>query len=240
MSRFKAAWEGEADAQRRHRGRHTHMAKKKGKGDGKKDGKKDAKAKAVEPKPQPQPLKEARGTTTQHNEFITDLDGEVAPGLRGALEHARGGLADAAFGTDIMTEGMHTFRVDVVKSGSVTGAAYGIVVGVADATEGIRLTDSYGGPAWGLHLSSARFTSTLDSYERGYLGEPALSAERDGTRGVAAGSSIEVTVDMEQRTVSYAVNGGLPSRAPVRLPPAVRPWVLLGWEGDQITVHPAT
>ena len=99
------------------------MAKKKGKGDGKKDGKKDAKAKAVEPKPQPQPLKEARGTTTQHNEFITDLDGEVAPGLRGALEHARGGLADAAFGTDIMTEGMHTFRVDVVKSGSVTGAA---------------------------------------------------------------------------------------------------------------------
>ena len=157
------------------------MAKKKGKGDGKKDGKKDAKAKAVEPKPQPQPLKEARGTTTQHNEFITDLDGEVAPGLRGALEHARGGLADAAFGTDIMTEGMHTFRVDVVKSGSVTGAAYGIVVGVADATEGIRLTDSYGGPAWGLHLSSARFTSTLDSYERGYLGEPALSAERDGT-----------------------------------------------------------
>ena len=87
------------------------MAKKKGKGDGKKDGKKDAKAKAVEPKPQPQPLKEARGTTTQHNEFITDLDGEVAPGLRGALEHARGGLADAAFGTDIMTEGMHTFGV---------------------------------------------------------------------------------------------------------------------------------
>ena len=69
------------------------MAKKKGKGDGKKDGKKDAKAKAVEPKPQPQPLKEARGTTTQHNEFITDLDGEVAPGLRGALEHARGGGA---------------------------------------------------------------------------------------------------------------------------------------------------
>jgi hypothetical protein len=70
-----------------------------------------------------------------------------------------------------------------------------------------------------------------------------MPAERDGSRGLkhcAAGSVVVVEVDLDNRTLSIGVNGGEAVRAPVRLPAAVRPWVLLSWEGDQVSMQPPT
>mmetsp|Transcript_16224 Transcript_16224/g.49360 ORF Transcript_16224/g.49360 Transcript_16224/m.49360 type:complete len:222 (+) Transcript_16224:36-701(+) len=205
------------------------MGKKK---EGKKDAKKDKKPKEVDPATLPQPLKEAKGAFL-HNEFILDVDEGRT------VTHLRGGTSDAALGVSVFSAGRHGWRVVIDKTSN--GSAYGIVIGVADATPNVRLTNMFGGAAWGIHTSSARFVSTLDCYERGYLGEPLMAAGLDGSIGLknsALGVSVWIEVDMDQRSLSIGVDGGSVVRTPVRLPAAVRPWVLLSWEGDQVTMQP--
>lgn len=205
----------------------------------KKDGaKKDKKPAVVDPATLPQKLKEAKGAF-QHNDNIVDVVDGPCPG--GTIAHLRGGVSDAAMGAKILTAGRHRWCVNIDKT--TNGSAYGIVIGVADATPGVALTDVYGGAAWGIHTTTSRFVTTLDCYERGFLGEPLMPAERDGSRGLkdcAAGSVVYVEADLDNRTLSIAVNDGQAVRAPVRLPAAVRPWVLLNWEGDQVTMFPPT
>lgn len=205
---------------------------------GGKEAKKDAK-KEVDPASLPQLLKEAKGAF-QHNEHIEDVFGEGSGGPCGTISHLRGGVSDAALGVEIFTSGRHRWRVVISKT--TNGSAYGMVIGVADAREGIKVTDAYGGAAWGIHTTTSRFTSTLDCYERGFLGLALMPPEADGTlglKGYAEGSYVWVEVDMDRRTLSYTINDGSTARAPVRLPPSVRPWVLLNWEGDRVTMHPS-
>jgi len=176
-----------------------------------KDGAKKAKPKEVDPASLPQPLKEARGAF-QHNDFIVDMPSDC-PG--GTISHARGGVSDAALGKDIFTKGRHRWRF--VIDGTSNGSAYGIVVGVADASASVKLTNFYGGAAWGVHTTSARFVSTLDCYERGFLAEPLMPREPDGSlglKGYAKGSVVWIEVDMDQRTLSIAINDGDAVRRP--------------------------
>jgi hypothetical protein len=208
-----------------------------GKKEAKKEGaKKDKKAKEVDPATRPQKLREAKGAF-QHNEQIIDVVDGPCPG--GTIAHVRGGTSDAALGSKTLTAGRHRWCVSIDKTAN--GSAYGIVIGVADATPGVAVTDVYGGAAWGIHTTTSRFVTTLDCYERGLLGEPLMPAERDGSRGLkgcAAGGVVFVDADLDNRTLSIAVNDSQAVRAPVRLPAAVRAWVLLSWEGDQVTMFP--
>src|SRR6056297_2923112 len=136
-----------------------------GKNKEKKDGaKKDKKPKEVDPATLPQKLKEAKGAF-QHNDHILDVD----DGPGDTIAHLRGGSSDAALGSNILTAGRHRWRVIIDKT--TNGSAYGIVIGVADAAPSVALTDMYGGAAWGIHTTTSRFVTTLDCYERGFLGE---------------------------------------------------------------------
>ena len=54
--------------------------------------------------------------------------------------------------------------------------------------------------------------------------------------GRAVGAVVRMHVDMDNRTLSFAINGGELSDSQVHLPAAVRPWVLLAHRGDAVTL----
>ena len=56
-------------------------------------------------------------------------------------------------------------------------------------------------------------------------------------RWSTTGAIVDVLVDMNQRLLSFAVNDGPPVvAAGMKLPAAVRPWVLMNWQDDTVTL----
>jgi len=204
------------------------MAPKKKKGGGKKGGGK--KAGGDEGAYEGQRLKPVKGCNRfQHNDFILDAeDGRT-------IMHARGGSSDAALGVHVIQSGVARFTFTIHKSSNTCG--YGIVLGVAEATD--TITDCKGSRAWGINLNTARLAVTQNCYERGFLGKPFVDSI-DGLKYNASGAVIDVEVSMDpeqrRRALKFGINGGPLIDACVQLPVAVRPWVLMTWEEDVVSL----
>mmetsp|Transcript_54327 Transcript_54327/g.90143 ORF Transcript_54327/g.90143 Transcript_54327/m.90143 type:complete len:218 (-) Transcript_54327:57-710(-) len=202
------------------------MAPKKKKGDKKKSDKKKKKGEVTVVGPQE--LKPAK-TNFQHNEFIFSAL-ELNAGA--TVVHVRGGQGDAAIGIQILNDGLQRLIYTIKKSSSNCG--YGMVLGVTDAAA--PLTDRSGGRAWGINPSTCRLSTTNNCYQRGSLGMQLMEG-LNGLKHCCDGAVIEIEVEMAaRRTLRFSVNGGPMVDACVQLPLAVRPWILMTWEEDTVSL----
>lgn len=173
----------------------------------------------------------------------THHDNCMRPSADGsAIRHLREG-ANAAAADLLMFEGRHRLTVGIEHSDRASGFLY---IGVVAADWPARAADTPTGTdpgagqplAWGLCPLNGHLHVCTDPSHLGARRKKILATDLSGR---ATGVMVVVHVDMERRTLAFEVDegDGAPSMgrvdAQVRLPPAVRPWVLLTHKTPSLT-----
>ena len=126
----------------------------------------------------------------------------------------------------------------------INGSGAGLVVGVMDATSGVRKPVEEL-RAWGLHLTHGALYTKKAGSLKGVLSSKQLvpsqapeTPEEDpdnlGTAYVEQVIDIEVEVDMDRRRIAFGLPGGPLVEAPCKLSACVRPWAYLWHSGDSV------
>ena len=131
----------------------------------------------------------------------------------------------------ILASGKHSWVVRVLESHN--GWGDGMVMGVVDAT--VELNDPKGAKAWGFLPLSGCVQCTPSPQHPGVKGKQVS----EPLSGFVTGAHVRVQVDMERRTLAFAVNGGEFVDAGVTLTPQVRPWALMCYPGDALQLEVA-
>ena len=71
--------------------------------------------------------------------------------------------------------------------------------------------------------------------ERDVFSRPRMPARLPSLKGSASGATVRVAIDMGKRTLHFSVGSRAMVDSHIELPRAVRPYVLLYWEGDAVT-----
>eukprot|EP00966_Prymnesium_polylepis_P157660 3643673-Prymnesium_polylepis.1 len=166
-------------------------------------------------------------------------------GLHARKSHMLG--YGAALGAPVLRSGAHRLTFAISRSASNDGA--GICIGVASADASLDappfltvLSDRLGRrpaevptscAAWGIEPASGRLWTSCGPLLWGTRGKR-LTPDGQSVARAAEGARIHVLVDMDSRTLSFQLNELPRFEAEIRLPEAVRPWVMLGWAGDSV------
>ena len=135
---------------------------------------------------------------------------------------------EAAVGSEVLRTGHHRFVLEIESSHQSEGGS--LLLGVVDVT----LPLEEGASAWGLNPCEGRLNATLNARWWGATGGKLM---RGTLCGRATGASVEVSVDMDRRRLSFAIDGAAPVDAGVKLPAAVSAWALLYHPGDAVRLR---
>jgi len=115
----------------------------------------------------------------------------------------------------------HEYSITIVHSRYNDGG--GMLIGFTD-TNGA-------GKAWGLLPMKGHLYSVRNAKDAGSIGKQMTGKDLSSQ---VKGAVIKVVVNMEKRTVFYAINGEPPVGADVELPENVQMWARLTWPGDTL------
>ena len=132
----------------------------------------------------------------------------------------------AAVGTRAFNSGRWAIKWRLQRVTEANGD--GIIIGVTDADF------ESSGKAWGFAPATGRLSTTRNVAVPSAAGTTLACGGLRG--GSAAGATVTLVVDMSRRALAVALNGGPPCEAAVRLPRAVRAWILLQHLGDAVAL----
>ncbi|KAL3918184.1 MAG: hypothetical protein SGPRY_006111, partial [Prymnesium sp.] len=151
-----------------------------------------------------------------------------------------------ALGAPVISSGVHRLMYTILRSSSNDGQ--GMCIGVASASAclepvtcsmplasllGRAVASKESSPeCWGVEPSSGRLWSSNSVHTWGLRGKR-LTPEGKDLSCAAEGARISIHVDMQRQALGFQVNDLPVVDAGVQLPGPVRPWVLIGWLGDQ-------
>ena len=123
-----------------------------------------------------------------------------------------------------------------------------VFLGVCDASAPVNESDA--GKAWGVRVRTGDCHVTANAHFPGYRGRSLKPMDVSTPAPLRAGllraplsaTTCTVHIDMQQRTLHFALNGGPMVNSGVELPQAVRPWALTVGrrKGDLIRIADAT
>ena len=142
-----------------------------------------------------------------------------------SVKVCEGGTA-AAVGDPILASGVHEWTCHIRSSFKGWGDA--MLIGVTDASVDWPTTEAR---SWGLLPIVGSLYTTPNRTQLGTK-QKELCPPLDGT---AEGAVVRIIVDMDNRLLSYSVNGGDIVDSGTQLPKMVRPWVTMCFEGDHIS-----
>ena len=108
-----------------------------------------------------------------------------------------------------------------------------MLIGVVDSA--VELSDPKGAKSWGYLPLNGCLHSSNNCTQPGSKGKQVS----EPLSGFVTGAHVRVQVDMERRTLAFAVNGGEFVDAGVTLTPQVRPWALMCYPGDALQLEVA-
>ncbi|KAL1512061.1 hypothetical protein AB1Y20_005334 [Prymnesium parvum] len=135
----------------------------------------------------------------------------------------KAGGTSVALGDPVFVSGKHSWECVIEESFHSWGD--GMLIGVTDAT-------GTTGEAWGLFPLTGHVHICATTDQCGKRGKQVC----EPLNGYAKGSRIRVTVDLERRTLAFSIGGKPDVEAGIQLPPQVRPWILMSFQGDSISV----
>lgn len=105
------------------------------------------------------------------------------------------------------------------------------------------------GGAWGLHPFDGTVYYAPDAYQRGDKAwlpqareakgltvKQVAELQHDHAKGNADGWLVTVVVNMDERTLSFGVNGKTPTDSRVKLPASVSPYAFFDWKDDAVAL----
>ena len=131
----------------------------------------------------------------------------------------------------IVANGRHVWVITILESWRNWGD--GMLIGVMDAT--VDFSDAKGVKAWGLLPMTGMVHTTNNASHAGQKGKQVC----EPLDGASSGAVVKVQVDVDRKTLSFSVNGGEFVDAGVSLTAQVRPYVLMCFPGDKVSLESA-